>query len=144
MATVEVERILDAPPETVFERYTDHAGWSSWAGIGTVRLARSGAPTPNGVGAVREFDKARGLQEQVLEFEPPRRMVYTVVRGGFPITGHRGEVTFEPHPRGTRLVWRASFGSKIPFTARPMAAFITRMFDMLLSRFERRGLRPRA
>jgi uncharacterized protein YndB with AHSA1/START domain len=143
MPTIEVERILDAPLETVFDRYTDHAGWSSWAGIGNVRLAKQGSPQPNGVGAVRHFDLAMGLEEKVLEFEPPRRMTYAVVQGGFPLTDHRGEVLFEPHPRGTRVVWRASFGSKIPFTSGAIAGFVTRMFETLLSRFERRGLRSK-
>jgi uncharacterized protein YndB with AHSA1/START domain len=141
MPTIEVERILDAPPQTVFDRYTDHAGWSAWAGVGNVSLAKPGSPQPNGVGAVRRFDKAMGLKEEVLEFEPPRRMTYKVVQGGFPLKDHLGEVLFEPHPRGTRLVWRVSFGSKIPFTATALARFIKRVFEMLLSRFESRGLR---
>ena len=140
MRRVEVERIIEAPPETVFARYTDHAGWSSWAGAGKVSLAREGTPDKNGVGCVRAFESAMGLQEEVLEFEPPRRMVYAVARGGFPIKDHRGEVRFEPHPRGTRLVWTVQFGSRIPFSERAIARFLRVIFGRLLTRFEERGM----
>jgi uncharacterized protein YndB with AHSA1/START domain len=141
MPRIEVERILDAPPETVFARYTDHAAWTDWAGVGRVTLAREGTPAPNGVGAVRAFESALGLQERVVSFDPPRHMTYKVVRGGFPLKDHLGEVAFEPHPRGTRLVWSASFGSRVPFTEGLLARFVERMFGKLLGRFEKHGMR---
>ena len=144
MRRVEVERIIEAPPEAVFARYTDHAGWSSWAGAGKVSLAREGAPDKNGVGCVRAFESAMGLQEEVLEFEPPRRMVYTGARGGFPIKDHRGEVRFEPHPRGTRVVWSVEFGSRIPLSERAIARFLRVIFGRLLTRFEQRAMSGRA
>ncbi len=62
MRRIEVERIVDFQPETVFARYTDHAGWSDWAGAGKVTLAREGNPDRNGVGCVRAFESAMGLQ----------------------------------------------------------------------------------
>jgi uncharacterized protein YndB with AHSA1/START domain len=144
MRRVEVERVIEAPPEVVFERYTDHAGWSAWAGAGKVSLAREGAPEKNGVGCVRAFESAMGLQEEVIEFEPPKHMAYRVARGGFPIKDHRGEVRFEPHPRGTRVVWTVQFGSRIPFSERAIARFLRMVFGRLLERFERRGLTARA
>jgi uncharacterized protein YndB with AHSA1/START domain len=140
MPRVEVDRVIEAPPEEVFAKYTDHVGWSRWAGAGPVRLARVGSPERNGVGAVRAFERAMGLQEEVIEFEPPRHMAYRVVRGGFPIKDHRGDVRFEPHPRGTRIVWSVELGSRIPFTAGLVARFVERMFRMLLARFEQRGM----
>ncbi|MGH7295752.1 MAG: SRPBCC family protein [Polyangiaceae bacterium] len=140
MKRVEVERVIAAPPEEVFARYTDHAGWSRWAGAGKVSLAREGSPDRNGVGCVRSFDSAFGLQEEVVEFDPPRHMAYRVVRGGFPIKDHRGEVTFEPHPRGTRVVWSVSIGSRLPFTERAIGRFLGMMFARFLRRFEERGL----
>jgi uncharacterized protein YndB with AHSA1/START domain len=141
MHRVEVERIIAAPPEEVFARYTDHAGWSEWAGAGKVSLAREGAPDRNGVGCVRAFESAFGLQEEVIEFDPPRHMAYRVVRGGFPIKDHRGEVAFEPHPRGTRVVWSVRMGSRIPFTERALGRFLRTMFRTLLRRFDERGMR---
>jgi uncharacterized protein YndB with AHSA1/START domain len=140
MRRVEVERIIEAPPEVVFARYTDHAGWTAWAGTGKVSLAREGAPDKNGVGCVRAFESAMGLREEVIEFDPPHRMAYRIAHGGFPIKDHRGEVRFEPHARGTRLVWSVEFGSRIPFSERAIAGFLGRMFDRLLTRFERRAM----
>jgi uncharacterized protein YndB with AHSA1/START domain len=137
---VEVERVVEAPRETVFARYTDHAGWSDWAGVGKVSLARDGAPERNGVGCVRHFESAMGLQEQVIEFEPPAHMAYRIVRGGFPIREHRGDVRFESHPRGTRIVWSVEFHSGIPFTGWVLARSLERVFRVFLSRFERRAL----
>ena len=140
MHRVEVERIIDAPCEKVFAAYTDHAGWSTWAGAGKVSLAKEGQPDRNGVGAVRAFESAMGLQEEIIEFEPPRRMVYRVVRGGFPIKSHRGEVRFEPHPRGTRLVWSVEFGSKVPFSEGAIALMLRMVFRKFLDRFERHAV----
>jgi uncharacterized protein YndB with AHSA1/START domain len=140
MPRVEVEHVIEAPPEAVFARYTDHVGWSRWAGAGKVSLAREGTPDRNGVGAVRAFERAMGLQEEVIEFEPPRHMAYRVVRGGFPIKDHRGDVRFEPHPRGTRIVWSVELGSRIPFTAGVVARLVGVVFRKLLDRFEQRGM----
>jgi uncharacterized protein YndB with AHSA1/START domain len=140
MQHIEVQKVVEASPEVVFARYTDHAGWSRWAGAGKVSLAREGSPDRNGVGCVRAFESAMGLQEEVIEFDPPRHMAYRVIRGGFPIKDHRGDVRFEPHPRGTRVVWSARFDSRIPLSAAPMARFIRVVFRVLLARFARRGL----
>jgi uncharacterized protein YndB with AHSA1/START domain len=140
MRRVEVERVIDAPPEAVFARFNDHAGWSTWAGAGKVSLAREGTPDRNGVGCVRAFESAMGLQEEVIEFEPPRHMAYRIARGGFPLRNHRGEVRFEPHARGTRLVWSVEFGSRIPLSERAIAHFLRSMFGRLLTRFEERGM----
>ena len=140
MRRVVVEHILEAPPEAVFARFTDHAGWTAWAGTGKVSLAREGSPDRNGVGCVRAFESAMGLQEEVIEFDPPRQMAYRIARGGFPIKNHRGEVRFETHPRGTRLVWSVEFASRIPLSERAIARFLRGMFGRLLTRFEQRGM----
>jgi uncharacterized protein YndB with AHSA1/START domain len=140
MRRVQAERIIDAPPADVFARYTDHAAWSEWAGLGEVSLTKEGSPSRNGVGAVRAFRSAPGLREEVLSFDPPRSMTYRVAHGGFPLKDHRGEVLFEAHPRGTRIVWSAEFDSRVPLTAGALARFIQKMFETLLARFERRGM----
>jgi uncharacterized protein YndB with AHSA1/START domain len=140
MRRVEVEQIIEAPPEAVFARYTDHAGWSRWAGAGKVSLAREGSPDRNGIGCVRAFEAAMGLQEEVIEFDPPTHMAYRVVRGGFPIKDHRGDVRFEPHTRGTRVVWSCEFGSRVPFSAGAMERFVRLVFRVLLARFAARGM----
>ena len=39
---VTIERRFDHPIETVFRSYTDHEGWTKWAGFGRVYLVREG------------------------------------------------------------------------------------------------------
>jgi uncharacterized protein YndB with AHSA1/START domain len=141
MQQVEVVRRFDAPPEQVWKIYTDHAGWSSWAGLGRARLATEGHPDRNGVGAVRCFTKAGiSAYEEVLSFEPPKRMTYRVVRGGIPImTNHLGEVRLEPDGAGTRLTWRCRFDSSVPGLGPPMRWMVTRLFRRALEGLARRG-----
>ena len=111
--------------------------WTDWAGVGRVRLVRSGAPQRDGVGSVRAFAPPLGLREEVTEFRPPSYMAYRIVGGGFPMKNHRGEVTFEPRGTGTRVVWRVEFDSRIPGLGRPVAHVARLLFSTLLRRFER-------
>ncbi len=111
---VEAERFFNHPIEEVFRRYTDHEGWSRWAGLGKVRLVREGTPERDGVGSVRAFRLTPGLREEVTRFEPPARMEYEVVAGPVPMADHLGEVMFESEGRGTRIRWRVSFRATIP------------------------------
>lgn len=129
MQHVEVIRRFEAAPERVFEVYTDHAGWSRWAGFSKSWLEVEGTPDRNGTGAVRAF--ARGpvrVFEEVLDFDPPKRMTYRVVRGGLPMKSHLGEVHFEPDGGGTRVVWRCRFDSRIPGLGPLMRTFVARVF----------------
>jgi uncharacterized protein YndB with AHSA1/START domain len=136
MRHVEVERIFPHPVERVFRRYTDHAGWTDWAGLGRVRLTREGSPDRNGVGAVRAFSASPGLREEITLFEPPSRMEYRVTRGA-PLADHHGEVLFAPEGFGTRLTWRASFRSTIPGLGWPMERLITILFRRMLASLAR-------
>jgi len=140
MQHVEVTRRFEAPIARVWERYTDHRGWSDWAGIGRVTLDRSGTSTPNGVGCVRKITTAGiSVHEEIVDFQPERRMVYTLIRGPVPIRNHRGEVLFEPDDGGTRVTWRCRFDSMIPGLGGFMRRGITRMFSDVLARLESRA-----
>lgn len=134
MQHVRVERHFDAPIETVWARYTDHVSWTRWAGLGRVRLDRTGEPPPNGVGCVRVISSA-GVSafEEVLSFEPPRRMTYRVLRGGIPIRDHLGEVDFSEEEGGTRIVWRCRFESKIPGLGSAFRWLVTTVFRRALA-----------
>ena len=130
---VTVERVFDHPIERVFRRYTDHEGWSDWAGFNKVRLTREGSPDRDGVGAVRAFALAPGLREEVTLFEPPNRMEYRVVRAPLPMSDHLGEVTFEPQGEGTRLVWRVSFRTATPAIGWVMTRSLRLVFERMLT-----------
>lgn len=133
MKHVEVQQVIEAPVQVVWDRYTDHVSWTEWAGLGTVRLARPGVPPPNGVGSVRVISNA-GVKvfEEVVAFDPPRRMTYRVVKGGIPIKDHLGEVLFEPHARGTLVTWRCQFTSRVPGLGGAFRLLITRLFRTAL------------
>lgn len=139
MQHVEVERRFPAPPQEVWDVYTDHAGWTQWAGLGRAWLEREGHTDRNGVGAVRGFASG-GVKvlEEVLEFEPPKRMTYRIVKGGLPMRDHLGEVLFEPDGDGTRVVWRCRFESRIPGLGGLLQRFITRIFRNALAGLARK------
>lgn len=134
MIEVEVSRTFAAPVERVWARYTDHASWTQWSTLGTATVIRQGTPPPNGVGAVRRIATAGiGVEEEVVDFEPPRRMTYRLVKGGFPITNHLGEVLFAPSAGGTTLVWRVRCDSAIPGTGLLLAPFLRFIFNRALA-----------
>ena len=142
MSQVQVERLIPHPVEKVFDRYTDHTSWSRWGGFGRVYVEREGVPDKNGIGSVRAFSLVPGLREEVVGFERPRRVAYTVTRGAFPITDHLGEVTFEPEGEATRMTWRVTFRSRIPGLGRVIEVGLTRLFRKMLARLERDLGRP--
>ena len=115
MQQIFVERWIRGPVEAVFDTYTDHVGWADWGGLPAARIEREGDPAPNGAGCVRVFGPAPfAAYEEVVDFEPPKRMTYRVLRGGIPIKNHFGEVDFETEGEGTRIRWNVRFDSKIP------------------------------
>jgi uncharacterized protein YndB with AHSA1/START domain len=113
--------------------YTDHASWAEWAGGRASRLERPGDPAPNGVGCVRVLGPGPlAAHEEILSFEPPKRMTYRIVGGGAPFRDHLGEVAFEPDGDGTRIVWRCRFESKIPGLGRFFRFMVSRLFRGVL------------
>ncbi|MBL7494634.1 SRPBCC family protein [Frankia sp. AgB1.9] len=101
-----------APADSVFALLADGGGWAAWAGplVPRSRWYRTGDPAPGGVGAIRELGLRPVLsREEILEYVPPRRIVYTIV-SGIPVDGYRGTVDLDPLPGGgTRITWRSSF-----------------------------------
>lgn len=133
MQHVEVTRRFPAPPQTVWDVYTDHARWSEWAGFPRSWLEVEGAGDRNGSGAVRVLGSAGvKVYEEILDFEPPKRMTYRVLRGGLPMKDHLGEVRLEPDGDGTLLVWRCRFDSRIPGLGGLMRRLVTRVFQRAL------------
>lgn len=139
MQQVEVARRFPVLPERVWEVYTDYARWSEWAGFPKSWLEREGDTERNGSGAVRGFSGAGiSLYEQVLEFDPPKHMTYRIVRGGFPLRNHLGEVRLEPVGEGTLVTWRCQFDSAIPGLGGLLRRGIERVFRNALAGLARR------
>ena len=136
MQHLAVTREYAAPIERVWACYTDWEGWTRWAGVGRVALAREGRPDRNGVGCVRIVGPGPlAAHEEVRVFEAPHRMVYALVAGGVPIRDHEGEVTFEAlADGGTRVTWRCRFASVIPGLGPPIRLGVSWMFARMLRR----------
>ena len=130
---IELTQQVAAPPERVIALYTDHVGWTKWAGVKEVVLRQTGNPPPNGLGAIRVI-RARGMaiEEEVTAFDPPHRMTYRLVAGA-PIRDHEGIVRFEPDGAGTRVTWRVTFRPLIPGTGWLLRAVLERSLRDVLS-----------
>lgn len=134
MIEVRVERHFSQPVQDVWAHYTDHASWRNWAGLGTARVIRQGVPAPNGVGAVRQLGAAGvTVEEEVIEFEAPKKMTYRLIRGGFPLQNHLGEVQFQPHGDGCTILWTVRCDSALPGTEWLVRAFLRLIFNRALA-----------
>lgn len=108
--TIRLERVLDAPPETVWRYLTEAELRAEWFMGGTDtkaggefellldhdNLSEDDVPTPE---AYAEF-KGKRWGEKVIRFDPPR-LLETTFQGG-----KNGQVTYELVPEGgqTRLI----------------------------------------
>ncbi len=134
MPEIRIQGEIPASPQVVWDVYTDHRGWQDWAGFREVVLRQQGEPAPNGVGATRVL-RARGMavEEEVIAFEPPERMVYRLV-AGIPVRNHEGEVRFAPSEIGTHVEWVVRFDPLIPFTGALLARLLRGALQDILDR----------
>ena len=139
MAKIELVRRLAAPPQPLGDLFTDHASWSQWAGYRKAWLVREGEPEKNGRGAIRGMVAPNGaeIREEILDFEPPRRVTYTMTQSPLPIKDHLTEVLLEPDGDGTRLVWRCRFKSRVPGLGWIFRLMMTPVFKDLIARLEK-------
>ncbi|MFP6626837.1 MAG: SRPBCC family protein [Deltaproteobacteria bacterium] len=143
MQEVEVKASINGRREEVWNLYTDHVSWQEWSKIGKVRLACEGQPAPNGVGCVRVISNGPiSVEEKILSFDSPRRMTYTIVRGGLPIKDHLGEVVFSDEGETTLITWRCRFRSRIPGLGFLWKAIVNRVFTQTLDSLGRRFGQP--
>jgi hypothetical protein len=102
--------------------------------VQTSSWEREGTPAPGGVGAIRRLGREPMVgREQILEYDPPRLLAYTVL-SGIPVKHYRADVTFEPDGAGTRIRWRATFDPKVPGTG----AILRRVIAALIGDYARR------
>lgn len=135
MIAVEVERRIDAPVDRVWSVYTDWSGWTSWARLGRVRVSRVGDHDGNGVGAIRSINNfGYVIDEEIVAFEPPHRVVYRVAGGRIPMRNHEGEVVLVPEGNATRVTWRCRFESTLPGIGPIMRRVVEVVFRHVLGR----------
>jgi uncharacterized protein YndB with AHSA1/START domain len=89
---------------------TRYPQWGPWSAAGYRGTAEH---VPGAVYWLRSASRAYGRYittvERVEEIDPDRRVVYTVIGGGVPVRGYRGEITLTPIPGGTRISWAATW-----------------------------------
>ena len=139
MQHIEVKRHFSAPPDRVWDAYTDHADWKNWAGFTSSWLEKHGSPDKNGMGCIRGFgSNGVNVYEQVVEWEPKKRFAYRIIKGGLPMKDHYGETMFAPDGDGTLVTWRCRFDSRVPGLGRVMKMFVERIFRNALAGLAKR------
>jgi len=116
--SVNLQILLNAPLECVWDRITDHAGMADWLGVRQVTLSRAGTPEPNGLGAERTLvDAVIGtVVEQVIDWQPGRSYSYRIIAGS-PFRDHLGELRVSRRGKQqTELGLTISFRGRWPGT----------------------------
>ena len=130
MSTYELTAESSAPPASVFEVLADATRWREWAGriITESAWAREGDPAPGGVGAIRRLGRPPVFAlEEILEYDPPHHLGYTIVRG-VPVRGYHADIDLGPTTDGgTVIQWVGAFEPKVPGTGGLLAAILERV-----------------
>jgi uncharacterized protein YndB with AHSA1/START domain len=115
MPTVSAERRIDAPPESVFDLITDHAGYRRFRGIRGAELLSEGDPPPNGAGAMRRvLIGPFRFDEEITVYERPSRMDYLIVRINMPFEHSGGSMRLSEEDDATRVEWTSTFRVPTP------------------------------
>jgi uncharacterized protein YndB with AHSA1/START domain len=133
--TVVASARSSAPVEAVWELLSRAETWRDWTGFTVSELEREGDPAPDGVGAIRRFGfPIFRSREEVVAFEPPDHLGYTVL-AGLPLRNYRADVRLTPTPEGgTDISWVSSFDPPWPASGWFWAAFM----KLILRDFTRR------
>lgn len=108
-----VEQRTTATVADLWPLIGEAARWREWSFLTRSGLEREGDPTPDGVGARRRFTRyGVGSTEEVLAWDPPSHLAYTIVRG-FPVRHYRADVHLVPDGDGTLIRWSATFSGVI-------------------------------
>ena len=136
---VEAEGMAQAAPEAVWELvgYADrYHEWGPWSASGF----QSPDDHADGPGVIRWMRYGRTTTvEKVLEAEPARRLVYTVVKG-IPVRTYRAEVTLRPEGDGTHIRWSASRDRTLPgrIVHRRLSVIYPRVVSLLIAAADRK------
>jgi hypothetical protein len=144
---VEVEELLRAPIDAVFEQLVDHENYASFDGVSRSTLTRVGERERNGLGAQRRVRLgAAVLWEDIVGFERPTLLEYRIVRMRPPIVRHvLGRVSLSKTSEGTRVIWTSEFEARIPLLRRVLEPLFAAKFDAgfraMLHEMDRRAAR---
>jgi uncharacterized protein YndB with AHSA1/START domain len=112
-----LERALACSAEHAFALLTEPQRMNRWSSARIEARAPGDGQHAAGVGALRRVylpAPMRGVLDEVVEqSEPPTRFVYRVI-GGAPVRDHRGDITIEAVPGGSRLRWEVRAQPLVP------------------------------
>lgn len=116
MQTVRVKKTINVRIEDVFDAYTDHEALGTLPVVRSAKLTRHGNTEKNGLGAIREVDGGvLWLREEIIGFERPRLMEYSIVQSRPPTEHRLGRVEFaENADGGTEIIWTTVFSLRLP------------------------------
>ncbi|NYJ01793.1 uncharacterized protein YndB with AHSA1/START domain [Nocardioides thalensis] len=144
MKTVVVTKTLRAPIEEVFEAYTDHERLADLPMVISAKVTVPGRTEKNGLGAVREVNGGLiWLREEMVGWERPTLMEYSITRSRPASTHELGRVEFSEVPGGTKVVWTTRFGLENKMLAVAEAGFAAAfrfIFVMTLAQVEKRAI----
>lgn len=107
---------VHSPIERVWEVISNHEGYPEmFEAVNSCTLLKEGEDDRNGVGAVRDITvkNIRGI-EDIITFEPPRRLDYRMKKPKLPIEHELGRMDLIPRGEGTELHWVTTFNVKLP------------------------------
>ncbi|GAB08204.1 hypothetical protein GOARA_004_00440 [Gordonia araii NBRC 100433] len=108
MANLVIERVIAAPPETVFAWLTEPTNLT--AAPLAVRARWAAGTDGPGVGAVREvFAVGLWAREEIIAFDPPHRYDYRITKSIPAIDHQDGSVTLTPVDGGTHVRWVSEY-----------------------------------
>lgn len=114
MTSFRIDRFIAAPPEIVFDLFTDHRRYAEMTSLRRSELEREGDPAPNGVGAIRVLSSVGPpIREEVIAYERPGRFSYTVL-SGLPVRDHVGTIELTPEGEGTRMAYVVRTTATVP------------------------------
>jgi hypothetical protein len=126
-----------ASAQKLFTLISDGSRWSEWARpiVMTSSWAKTGHPTPDGIGAVRRVGMwPIRLREETVAYERDRLHAYTM-RSPVPMRDYLAEVRFTPtEDGGTDVTWSGGFTERFPGTGRLVAVSLRAMIRALLRR----------
>jgi uncharacterized protein YndB with AHSA1/START domain len=142
VASFRFVREIAAPPEVVFDVFTDHRRYAEITRVRRSVLEREGEPAPNGVGAIRALHSVGPpLREEVIAYEPPRRFAYKIL-SGVPVRDHLGSVELSPAGDGTLVHYTVRLQPTVPFAGGAVVAVtklaVKQLLDGVTAEAERR------
>ena len=145
--TIVIDRVLQAPPDYVFDSIADPAQLASLTrAVRKVDLLREGSPVPHGTGALRRVDLGpMFLEEEVTGYDHPHRFDYIIRRARPPLDHRGGTLAVEPAPGGgTKVTWSTSFSAGVagPVMGAVLRAMLTNVLRMIDRRW--RAVTPAA